>query len=64
MITAYTVRAQQGRSQLKHLRQGGSSGGMSVGGGIRARESRRLFIRFNEVQKWNPYSQISAVEFC
>ena len=56
VVTAYTVRAQQGKSQLKHLRQGGSRGGMSVGGGIRARESRRLFVKFNEVRDRTSFS--------
>lgn len=53
VITAYTVRAQQGKAQLQHLRQGGSSGRMSAGGGIRARETVRLFCRINEkLQEW------------
>ena len=42
------MRAKQGKAQLHHLRQGGP-GRMSVGGGIRARESERLFSRICEV---------------
>jgi hypothetical protein len=48
VITAYTVRAKQGKAQLHYLRQGGP-GRMSVGGGIRARETARLFSRICEV---------------
>lgn len=48
VITAYTVRAKQGKAQLHHLRQGGP-GRMSAGGGIRARETERLFSRICEV---------------
>lgn len=41
VLTGYTTRRQQGKSQLSYLRQGG--GGHSVGGAIRARETLRLF---------------------
>ena len=49
VITAYTVRAKQGKSQLNHLKGGGGHGRMSVGGGLRARETKRLFEDINEV---------------
>ncbi|PRW59681.1 ankyrin repeat and zinc finger domain-containing 1-like [Chlorella sorokiniana] len=39
--TGYTVRQQQGKAQATYERQGG--GARSVGGSIRARETRRLF---------------------
>ncbi|CAI5487595.1 unnamed protein product [Closterium sp. Naga37s-1] len=42
VITAYTVRAKQGRSQLAQQR-GKGAGRMSAGAAIRARETRRLF---------------------
>jgi hypothetical protein len=48
VVTAYTVRAKQGKAQLHYLSQGGP-GRMSVGGGLRARETRRLFTHICEV---------------
>ncbi|GAQ88565.1 hypothetical protein KFL_004400030 [Klebsormidium nitens] len=47
VITAYTVRAKQGKSQLNHMR-GKTGGGLSVGGSLRMQETARLFIRVNE----------------
>lgn len=49
VITAYTVRAKQGKSQLNHMR-GRTGGGLSVGGSLRMQETARLFIRINEVR--------------
>jgi hypothetical protein len=48
VITAYTVRAKQGKSQLNHMR-GRTGGGLSVGGSLRMQETARLFVRVNEV---------------
>eukprot|EP00850_Spirogloea_muscicola_P004261 SM000018S03626 [mRNA] locus=s18:369470:372222:- [translate_table: standard] len=48
VVTAYTIRAKQGKSQLKHLRQGGSAGRMSAGGGLRVQEARRFVHRIAE----------------
>ena len=41
VLTGYTIRRSQGKSQLTYMRQGG--GARSVGSGIRAREALRLF---------------------
>lgn len=54
VITAYTVRAKQGKSQLNHMR-GRTGGGLSVGGSLRMQETARLFVRVNEVSPV-PYS--------
>eukprot|EP00850_Spirogloea_muscicola_P005691 SM000026S08940 [mRNA] locus=s26:643281:645606:+ [translate_table: standard] len=48
VVTAYTIRAKQGKSQLKHLRQGGRAGRMSAGGGLRVQEARRFVHRIAE----------------
>ncbi|GJP30188.1 hypothetical protein CLOM_g22956 [Closterium sp. NIES-68] len=47
VITAYTVRAKQGRSQLAQQR-GKGAGRMSAGAAVRARETRRLFSQVVE----------------
>ncbi|KAH8945012.1 hypothetical protein BDL97_12G017300 [Sphagnum fallax] len=53
VVTAYTVRAKQGKAQLHYLSQGGP-GRMSVGGGLRARETRRLFTHICEkLNEWH-----------
>ncbi|CAL8469577.1 g9118 [Coccomyxa elongata] len=41
IVTGYTVRRKAGKAQLTYLRRGGSGG--TVGGGIRSRESQRVF---------------------
>lgn len=46
VLTGYTVRKQQGKAQLTHMRS--SPGKNSVGGGIRMRETLRLFARAAE----------------
>eukprot|EP00850_Spirogloea_muscicola_P002858 SM000011S19036 [mRNA] locus=s11:521842:524216:+ [translate_table: standard] len=51
VVTAYTIRAKQGKSQLKHLRQGGSAGRMSAGGGLRVQEARRFVHRIAEANR-------------
>ncbi|CAM6085363.1 unnamed protein product [Calypogeia fissa] len=63
VITAYTVRAKQGKSQLKYLRQGGP-GRMTVGGAIRAREVDRFFTRVCEkLDEWGNDIQDCEVLF-
>lgn len=54
VLTGYTVRRKRGKAQATYQRQGG--GACSVGGAIRARETRRLFGAVAErLRAWGPH---------